>query len=48
MGSTRRRITRGLMFLVLCVVVVIMLFPFVFMVLTAFKSEDQYISGSGF
>src|SRR5450759_2273568 len=48
MGSTRRRITRGLMFLILCVVVVIMLFPFLFMVLTAFKSEDQYISGNGF
>ena len=48
MGITRRRITRSLMFLILCVVVVVMLFPFVFMVLTAFKSEDQYISGNGF
>ena len=48
MGITRRRVTRSLMFLVLCVVVVVMLFPFVFMVLTAFKSEDQYISGNGF
>jgi ABC-type glycerol-3-phosphate transport system permease component len=48
MGLTRRRVTRSLMFLVLCVVVVVMLFPFVFMVLTAFKSEDQYISGNGF
>jgi ABC-type sugar transport system, permease component len=48
MGITRRRITRSLMFLILCAVVVIMLFPFVFMVLTAFKSEDQYISGNGF
>lgn len=44
----RRRISRGAMFLVLCVVVVVMLFPFLFMVLTAFKSQDQYISGSGF
>ena len=48
MGHTRRQVTRSLMFLVLCVVVVVMLFPFVFMVLTAFKSEDQYISGNGF
>ena len=48
MGLTRRRVTRSLMFLILCVVVVIMLFPFLFMVLTAFKSEDQYISGNGF
>jgi ABC-type glycerol-3-phosphate transport system permease component len=48
MGITRRQVTRSLMFLVLCVVVVIMLFPFLFMVLTAFKSEDQYISGNGF
>jgi len=48
MGLTRRRVTRSFMFLVLCVVVVVMLFPFVFMVLTAFKSEDQYISGNGF
>lgn len=48
MGITRRQVTRSLMFLVLCVVVVVMLFPFVFMVLTAFKSEDQYISGNGF
>src|SRR5664279_4482756 len=48
MGGTRRRVTRSLMFLILCVVVVIMLFPFLFMVLTAFKSEDQYISGNGF
>jgi len=48
MGITRRLVTRSLMFLILCVVVVIMLFPFVFMVLTAFKSADQYISGNGF
>jgi multiple sugar transport system permease protein/raffinose/stachyose/melibiose transport system permease protein len=48
MGSAQRRITRSLMFVILCVVVVIMLFPFVFMVLTAFKSEDQYVSGNGF
>jgi ABC-type glycerol-3-phosphate transport system permease component len=48
MRNRRRSITRGLMFLVLCLVVVVMLFPFVFMVLTAFKSKDQYLSGNGF
>ncbi len=44
----RRRVSRFLMFLVLCVVVVIMLFPFVIMVVTSFRSKDQYIAGSGF
>ena len=48
MHDRRRRLSRGLIFLILCVVVVVMLFPFVFMVLTAFKSQDQYISGNGF
>jgi len=36
------------MFLILCLVVVVMLFPFVFMTLTAFRSYDQYLLGSGF
>jgi ABC-type glycerol-3-phosphate transport system permease component len=48
MYLTRRRITRGLMFLILCLVVVIMLFPFVFMLVVAFRSKDQYLAGSGF
>jgi multiple sugar transport system permease protein/raffinose/stachyose/melibiose transport system permease protein len=48
MRPSRRRIGRALTFLILCIVVVVMLFPFVFMVLTAFKSKDQYISGNGF
>jgi multiple sugar transport system permease protein/raffinose/stachyose/melibiose transport system permease protein len=48
MRRTRRRIGRALTFLILCVVVVVMLFPFLFMVLTAFKSKDQYVSGTGF
>ncbi len=48
MTTFRRRLPRVLMFLVLCVVVVVMLFPFVFMLLTAFKSKDQYLSGNGF
>lgn len=36
------------MFLILCVVVVIMLFPFLFMLITAFRSKDQYLAGAGF
>jgi ABC-type glycerol-3-phosphate transport system permease component len=44
----KRRVTRGLMFLILSLVVVIMLFPFLFMILTAFRSRDQYVSGNGF
>ena len=48
MRTARRVITRGLIFLILCVVGVIMLFPFLFMILTAFRSKDQYLSGNGF
>jgi multiple sugar transport system permease protein/raffinose/stachyose/melibiose transport system permease protein len=48
MPRLRRRLTRGTMFLVLCFVVVVMLFPFLFMTLTAFRSYDQYLAGSGF
>ena len=48
MRITRRRIARGLIFLILCVVVVVMLFPFVFMLVNAFRSKDQYLKGSGF
>jgi multiple sugar transport system permease protein/raffinose/stachyose/melibiose transport system permease protein len=44
----RRRAARLAIFLVLCVVVVVMLFPFVLMVVTSFRSKDQYIAGSGF
>ncbi len=44
----RRRTSRLTMFLILCVVGVIMLFPFVLMVVTSFRSKDQYIAGSGF
>ncbi len=46
--SPLTRISRGLTFLVLCVVVIVMLFPFYFMVVTAFRSYDQYLLGSGF
>jgi len=45
---TRRRIGRFVMFLILCAVGVIMLFPFVLMILTSLRSKDQYIAGSGF
>jgi ABC-type glycerol-3-phosphate transport system permease component len=36
------------MFAILSIVVAIMLFPFLFMTLTAFRSYDQYLAGSGF
>jgi len=48
MQRLRRRLVRGVMFLILCFVVVIMLFPFLFMAVTAFRSYDQYLVGSGF
>lgn len=48
MRNPRRTISRAAMFVILCLVVVVMLFPFVFMVQAAFRSYDQYISGSGF
>ena len=44
----RRRLGRLVMFAILCVVVVIMLFPFVLMIVTSLRSRDQYIAGSGF
>lgn len=48
MPLSRRRIGRALMFLILLFVVVVMLFPFAFMVITAFRSYDQYLLGEGF
>ncbi|HEY4752943.1 MAG TPA: carbohydrate ABC transporter permease [Candidatus Limnocylindrales bacterium] len=44
----RRRLSRLVMFAILCVVVVVMLFPFAYMILTSLRSKDQYIAGSGF
>jgi ABC-type glycerol-3-phosphate transport system permease component len=44
----RRNVARGAMFAILSVVVVVMLFPFLFMAITAFRSYDQYLAGSGF
>ena len=43
-----RRTSRIVMFGILCVVCVVMLFPFVLMTITSLRSRDQYISGSGF
>ena len=46
--SIGRRMSRTLVFAILCVVVVVMLFPFVFMTLTSLRSYDQYLLGSGY
>jgi len=43
-----RRLKRSAMFAVLCVVVVVMLFPFAYMLATSFRSYDQFLTGSGF
>jgi ABC-type glycerol-3-phosphate transport system permease component len=43
-----RRIRRTLMFVILCVVVVVMLFPFAYMLATSFRSYDQFLTGEGF
>ena len=48
MDRTRRQISRAAIFVILCVLVVVMLFPFLFMALVSFRSYDQYLSGSGF
>ncbi len=48
MYRLRRRVTRGAMFGILCLVAVVMLFPFLFMGLMSFRSYDQYLTGSGF
>lgn len=42
------RLSRLVIFLILCVVVVVMLFPFGYMLLASFRTKDQYIAGSGF
>jgi len=47
-ARVRRRIVRLLMLGILCVVVVIMLFPFVYMILTSLRSYDQFLTGEGF
>lgn len=42
------RARRAAVFVILCVVVVVMLFPFLFMALTSLRSKDQYLTGQGF
>jgi ABC-type glycerol-3-phosphate transport system permease component len=44
----RRRLSRSAIFAILCVVVVLMLFPFAYMLATSFRSYDQFLTGSGF
>jgi ABC-type glycerol-3-phosphate transport system permease component len=36
------------MFAILCVVAVVMLFPFAFMAMVSLQSKDQYVAGSGY
>ena len=48
MTLSGRRLKRSAMFAVLCVVVVVMLFPFAYMLATSFRSYDQFLTGSGF
>jgi multiple sugar transport system permease protein len=48
MALAGRRLKRLAIFAVLCVVVVVMLFPFAYMILTSFRSYDQFLAGSGF
>jgi len=44
----RRRLSRSAILAILCVVVVLMLFPFAYMLATSFRSYDQFLTGSGF
>ena len=48
MTGAGRRLKRFAIFAILCAVVVVMLFPFVYMFVTSFRSHDQYLTGSGF
>ena len=48
MARTNRRVRRFVTFAILCVVVVVMLFPFSYMVIVSFRSYDQFLSGVGF
>jgi ABC-type glycerol-3-phosphate transport system permease component len=43
-----RRLKRFAIFAILSVVVVVMLFPFAYMILTSLRSHDQFLTGSGF
>ncbi len=46
-SPTKRRIGRSLIFLAMSVMAVIMLYPFAIMVLISFKTNAQYLIGSG-
>ncbi len=47
-GGLRRRTARAVMFAVLCAVVVVMLYPFYYMVQGSFRSYDQFLGAPGF
>jgi ABC-type glycerol-3-phosphate transport system permease component len=47
-ARTARRIKRAAIFVILCLVAVVMLFPFAYMLMTAFRSHDQFLAGEGF
>jgi len=45
---SRRRIVRDvLIFLLMCIIALVMLYPFYFMIDTSFKSNDQFLNGGG-
>lgn len=46
--SFRRRVGRGITFAILCVVVVVMLYPFYFMIQASLRSYDQFLGAPGF
>ncbi|MDA8238405.1 MAG: carbohydrate ABC transporter permease [Chloroflexi bacterium] len=48
MARAGRRLQRLAIFAILSVAVVVMLFPFAYMLLTSFRSYDQFLAGSGF
>jgi len=48
MSVLRRRLARGLVFAILCLVAVVMLYPFYFMAFTSLRSYSQYLTRSGF
>ena len=47
LGRLRRRISRTTVFVILCVVAVVMLFPFAYMARVSLQSYDQYVGAGG-
>lgn len=45
--SARRIVRDVLLFVLMCIIAVIMLYPFYFMIDTSFKSNDQFLNGGG-